>query len=202
MTRARLVVTGAPSPSILLATAGLVLAGAGAGCRVHMCDDEISPSGRYQATIVEAYDAQTTFAGNPPTSTMETCAASDGLGAGMTLEVQATGTVMTSGCKVVAADITGPPAPVSLLGPPATQPGRTRVSSGGAGFMIAGASVTTPVGDGDLVLDFLFGGASGGIFATPVSGALPPVVLQRTFFPAQDPSPRCLDQFVVHLVKE
>ena len=133
---------------------------------------------------------------------METCAGSDGLGAGSVLEVQAKGTVSNPGCKVVAADIAGAPTQISLLGPPETQQGVIVVKAGGTGFMIAGARASTPAGEGDLVLDFRTGGASGGIFATPVPGDLPPVVLQRTFYPKQDPLPRCLDQFVIHLVKE
>ena len=41
----------APSP-LTVAVTGLVLAMGGAGCALHMCNDEISPSGRYQATII------------------------------------------------------------------------------------------------------------------------------------------------------
>ena len=135
-------------------------------------------------------------------NTMETCSGSDGIGAGTVFEVQANGTVTNPACKVVSADVIGVPSQLSLLGQPETQPGVTVVKAGGTGFMIAGARVSTPTGEGDIVLDFRFGGASGGIFATPVPTDLPPVVLQRTFYPAQDPSVRCLDQFVIHLVKE
>lgn len=201
MASAPQVILRAPSPSTMVTTA-LVLAVAEAGCALHMCNDEISPSGRYQATIVEVYDARTTFKGNPPTSTMETCAGSDGLGVGTVLEVQAKGTVSNPGCKVVVADITSAPAQVSLLGPPETQLGVAALKSGGPGFMIAAAHASTPAGDGDLVVDFRTGGASGGIFAMPVPGDLPPVVLDRAFYPAQAPFQRCFDQFVIHLVKE
>ena len=121
---------------------------------------------------------------------------------GVVLGVQAKGTVSNPACKVVSADITSVPPPVSLLGPPASPFGRDAIKGGGSGFMSAGASVSTPTGDGDLVFDFRFGGAAGSIFATPVPGSFPPVILHRTFFPARDPSQLCYDEFVIHLVKE
>jgi hypothetical protein len=60
--------------------------------------------------------------------------------------------------------------------------------------------VTLSTGDGDLILGFEIGGGSGGIYATPVPGQFPPVVLVVTFQPTT--SQQCLDEYVVQLVKE
>ena len=77
----------------------------------------------------------------------------------------------------------------------------TVAAKNGSGFMTAGAYVATSSGDGDLVLDFGTGGGLGGIYATPVPGQYPPLVLYRSFYPS-NLNQKCLDEFVVQLEKE
>lgn len=166
-----------------------------------MCNDEASQSGHYQVTVVEAYDATTTFKGTTLASTRPTCPTSDGLLAGARLEVQGKDTVARGGCKSVVGDIVSTPPEITLQGPPVSQLG-TAEAKDGTDIMVAGAHVTMPAGEGDLVLDLRAGGASGGIFGTPVPGNLPPVILLRTFYPAADPFQRCYDEFVVQMVRQ
>jgi hypothetical protein len=180
---------------------GVALAGSGAGCRLQMCNDQIDASARYRVTVVDVYDSQSKFVDPSPIDPAATCGGSDGLAVGTELEVQTHGTASGMGCMVALADVVGSVGAVSILGPPETMAGTNGLKNDG-NFMNAGGHVTLSVGDGDLVLGFRTGGGLGGIYATPVPGQLPPVVLDANFYPDPNLNQKCLDEFVVQLAKE
>jgi hypothetical protein len=179
---------------------GVTLAGVVAGCRLQMCNDRIDASARYRVTVVDLYNAQSMFTNPDPIGLDNSCAGIDGLAVGNTFELQAHGTVSTVGCMLVLADIVSGVGQATVLGPPETVGGIVAAKKG-SGFMTAGAYVATSSGDGDLILELRPGGGLGGIYATPVPGQYPPLVLDRSFYSSNN-SQTCLDEFVVQLDKE
>lgn len=186
-----------PSPIVC----ALILVFAAPGCVSQMCNDQVSASGRYRVTFVELYDASTHFMSTSPPGSSMPCAGASGLGPGSVVEVKGTGSSSGPGCVSVVADFVSVPDTVHVAGPPTTMLGASRLKIGGAGFLVAGASVTAPGGTGDLVIDLLTGPGATDIFETPVAGQFPPVIAVGTFYSGQ-PVSGCYDEYVVQLAQE
>ncbi|HVV52723.1 MAG TPA: hypothetical protein VHO06_23890 [Polyangia bacterium] len=187
--------------SVVLAAGGL-LAPTGAGCSARMCNDQIDSNALYQVTVVQAYTAQSTFLDPSPIDPNSSCGASSPIAAGTQFQLQAHGAATREGqsCLVVQSEAVGSVGSVSIEGPPANMFANNILTSSPY-FMTAGGHVTLATGDGDLILGFRTAGGSGGIYATPVPGQYPQVVLDTYFYPATN-NPSCGDEFVVQLAKE
>ena len=191
-------------PGLASAGCALAIVAAAAGCTERMCTDQVSATGRYRVTIVELYDESTHFVrgASPPTSSMP-CAGASGISPGDVFEVKGTGDVGGRGCFSVIADFVSVPDSLQLLGAPAPSFGQDRWKNGGAGFLVAGASVTAPGGAGDLLIELLPGPGSKDLFATPQPGQDPPTIAVSTlYYYSAGPTPLCYDSYVVQLAKE
>ena len=199
-----MICAGSRPPWPWLASAGCALAivGAAAGCTGRMCSDQVSATGRYRVTIIELYDASTDFLRPASPPNPEACAGASGIRPGDVFEVKGTGDVGGRGCWRVIADFVSVPDSLQLLGPPTTRLGQGRWKNGGAGLLIAGASMTAPGGAGDLLIELLPGRASKDIFATPQPGQFPPAIAVGTLYYSGGPASRCLDEYVVQLAEE
>lgn len=181
------------------------------GCHNRLCSDAgIAPNGRYKASVVELYNAQSTFTYDPTIGTgMPSCAQIDGLGPGIPLEMQGIGTVddHSGTCELIAADL------VSL--PPQIMPGdgsavreetyaAAQVSADG--LIHASQQVTIAGCAGGYAVNVYAGSSTpplSSVFDTPVPGQLPPAILFRIFVPvANSTCQLCEDNFVIQFVKD
>ena len=182
--------------------AGVILALTGAGCSPRMCSEQLDPGALYQVTVVQAYTGQSTFLDPSPIDPKASCGASGPIAAVTQFQLQAHGTAIREGgsCLIVQSDVVGSIGSVAIEGP-ATMMFVTNILTSSPYFMTAGGHVTLATGDGDLILGLRTAGGSGGIYAAPVPGQYPPVVLNAYFYPAAN-NQSCGDEFVVQLVKE
>ena len=95
------------------------------------------------------------------------------------------------------------PVTMPVVTGPAPSFGQDGWKNGGAGFLVAGASVTAPGGAGDLLIELLPGRGSKDLFATPQPGQDPPTIAVSTlYYYSAGPTPICYDSYVVQLAKE
>lgn len=184
----------------LLVTMGAAAAG---GCRVQMCSDELDTQGRYSVKVIDVYGPSGHYLSDIDYEeagyvSPDTCGTNVPPALGDTFELQAYGTYTGVACKVVLADIVSSGS-LQVLGRPMTQQG-TNAFHGDGSIMNGGGQIATSIGEGDLILALSPEGGSGGIFAAPVPGQHPTMVLNRSFYP--ETAPGCFDQFVVQLTKE
>jgi hypothetical protein len=103
-------------------------------------------------------------------------------------------------CDMVNAQAVSLPMSVMSNGP-SSDPYALRQILATDGFMYALEDATVGTCSGTLVFGFFSGGGPGGVYGTPVAGALPPTILYRLFLPKTDGCQPCDDNFVVHLTK-
>jgi hypothetical protein len=171
-------------------------AAASSGCTDHFCNTEADSSSRYRADILDRYDEQSRykFSGMSvadPSST-GTCAGMDGIQDGAAIELQATSESIdhVRGCRYIVADVVGVPQPTVLNGPSSNT-----IRENGNEFMYAVEEVTVGSCTGTLLIE-VFGGTD--IYASPVEGQSPHVILYRAFFPGGVGTCKtCDDNFVV-----
>jgi hypothetical protein len=182
--------------------ANVILALTSAACSPRMCNEQIDPGALYQVTVVQAYTAQSTFLDPSPIDPNSSCRASGPIAAGTQFQLQAHGSAIREGgsCLIVQSDVVGSVGSVAIEGPP-TMMFVTNILTSSPYFMTAGGRVTLATGEGDLILGFRTAGGSGGIYATPVPGQYPSVVLDAYFYPAEN-NKSCSDEYVVQLFKE
>lgn len=177
-----------------------------AGCQTPLCNPSVGSSGRYQADVIERYDEQSQFTyandiGVKPGGTSGACTGPDGIGPGTTLVFTATGTFdRPHSCSGVNADLTPPPAELTLTGPASN--GGVQAEMAGFGTLVFTRDVSFGQCTGTLGLAVLPGRSSkpDDIFLAPTPGDYPHAVLFKMFAPL-DPSdaacPSCYDDFVI-----
>ena len=197
------------SDAVLLGATVLIV-----GCHDGLCYDAgIDPHGRYRATIVETYNAQSSFTYDPKLNMGSggavSCAGVDGLAAQATLELQASGTVEdpTKTCQLITADLTSAP-PEIMPGDGSAQSEVAVAAAQVRGGLIYAAQQATITGcSGGYALDVYYGGNApplSNVFDTPVPGQLPPALLHRIFVPVATSTcaTNCEDNFVIQFSKE
>jgi hypothetical protein len=168
----------------------------------------IGTSARYRVDIAEVYDAQSTFTYEYGTGwsnglSMGPCSGADGLSAGTSLELQATGTTddRTRTCELITASVVSAPPQIALSGP-SNDSLAVDQARAGESLMYAVEAVTVNGCSGSLALDVLSGLGAGGPFSEPVPGHLPPALLYALFLPSTTTCQACEDNFVIHFTKE
>ena len=120
----------------------------------------------------------------------------DGIQDGTSIELQATGESddLRRGCRYIVADVVSVPLPTVLTGPSSNP-----IRENGNEFLYAVESVSVGDCPGTMLIE-VFGGTD--IYAAPVEGQSPQVVLYRGFFPGGVGTCKtCDDNFVVQLSK-
>ena len=180
------------------------------GCQTPLCyDSGIDPSGRYVATIVEPYTAQSSFTYDSKIAAgtgAPSCGSIDGLESGATVEFQGTGTVddRTQTCKLIVAKLVSVPAEI-MPGDGSAQAEETFAAAqvSDNGLIRASEEVTLSGCSGGYAVEVLAGGQLSALFDTPTPGQLPPAVLFRLFQPVSTSScQQCEDSFVIQFSKE
>lgn len=188
------------------------LAVVASGCQTPpLCNPNIVPGGRYQADLIERYDENSQYKytneiGLAPGDTSGSCAGPDGIGPGTSLVFQGTAVlVRMHTCAGVAADLSPPPAEITVTGPASNQD-MTVEGSAALGMLAFTQNVTFGQCAGTLGLA-VFPGAgthSDDVFVAPSPGSYPHAVLFKMFAPldhADTTCPTCYDDFVIHLSK-
>jgi hypothetical protein len=195
---------------VLLACAVGILAPV-AGCQESLCHDAgIDSSGRYKIGVMDLYNEQSAFTYNGSLvvsaggASRGTCAQMDGIGPGVSLELQAVGTVedSTQTCKLIAANLLSAPSQIVQSDPFAQADqsyARNQIQQ--YALMYAAIGVTVSGCAGGLGLAILPGGPSGA-FAPAVPGELPPALLYRIFTPSSGTCLACGDNFAIQIAKE
>jgi len=181
------------------------------GCQNRICYDAgIDPSGRYKVSVIDLYDTRSTFTYDGSlvmSNGLDTpsCSQVDGIGPGATLELQAVGTVQNrnQNCELIAAKLVSAPSqivPVDGAGP-FLELARNEVAETSIMYAAEAAAIAGCSGGFGLSIR-PGGGGLGGLFATPVTGRLPPALLYRVFQPSSDTCQACADNFVIQIAKE
>ena len=183
------------------------------GCHDRLCYDAgMDPHGRYAATIIETYNAQSSFTYDPKLNMGSggavSCAGIDGLAAQATVELQGSGTVedSTRTCQLITADLTSAP-PEIMPGDGSAQREATVAADQLSDGLIYAAQQATIAGcSGGYGLDVYYGGKAlplSNVFDTPVPGDLPPALLHRIFVPLATSvcATNCEDNFVIQFSK-
>jgi len=182
------------------------------GCQDRICYNAgIDPSGgRYKVSVVDLYDTQSTFTydGSLVMSNgraTASCSQVDGIGPGATLELQAVGTVQnsTQNCELIAANLVSAPSQIAPVDGAGQFLALARAQVAQTSVMYAAESAAIAGCIGGFALSIRPGGGGlGGLFATPVTGRLPPALLYRIFLPSSDTCQACADNFVIQIAKE
>jgi hypothetical protein len=191
---------------LVLALLGAVWAG---GCDpTGPCALGIDQMGRYQADVLERYDAQSQFTYDVtiirrPGWPSEPCSGADGIGPGASLVLQATGEMnrRRGFCDSVTADLTATPPEMTVVGPASNQWVRTEFAVALSG-MFSTADVAFGGCTGSMGLGVYDGTED--VFAEPEPGSVPPAVLLRVFAPTEQADaacPACYDNFVIRFTK-
>ena len=176
------------------------------GCE-QRCMEAADPNAKYKVTVSDVYNAQrnpfSNYPGGFDAQSSGTCSGMDGIGAGASLELQATGQTDSHNgvCYLVTADLVSAPLQLTLLGQSPNGTARDQISRSGA-FMYLLEDATAGGCAGVWTLGFFDGGNSGGIYAKPVAGGPPPAILYRLFLPSGGSCPACDDNFAVQLATE
>jgi hypothetical protein len=183
------------------------------GCDPQRCWEAADPSARYAVDLVDLYNAQSRFKyfpaeGDSYVASGGSCAGIDGVAPGASLQLQATGETddRSKSCRVVTANLTAAPAALTLSGSSSNAAAMQDVL-GRAGFMYALEDVVVAGCSGTLVLKLFHSLGAGDLYAAPVDGQPPTVILYRLFLPAPMSTPAsagcspCDDNFVVKVSK-
>lgn len=175
------------------------------GCQTRLCNAQAdAPS--YSVSVIEPYDASTQFLFRsnsgldlPGTAS---CAGSDWITSGAVLELQAKGEV-TNGvgnCNYVRTELVSAPSQITVLGP-SSDASANLMARNGFDFLYSVDQVQIGTCAGILTLELGLGGGAGGIYAAPIPGKDPPVILHRLFQSSDPACGPCGDAFVVQLSK-
>ncbi len=188
----------------------VMMAVVASGCNDRLCYDVgIDPNGRYRASLVETYDMQGHFtydhslAVNAGLAT-GSCAGFDGIAAPTVLELQGKGTVDNSNrnCKLITADLVAAPSEIVPGSDSAQSDAREAQLQVADISLMYVAEAATIGGCGGALGIGIRPGAAGQLFATPMTGTLPPALLYRLFVPSIGSCQPCEDSFVIQLTKE
>jgi hypothetical protein len=184
------------------------------GCQDRLCYDAgMDPNGRYAATIIEIYNAQSSFTYDPKLNKGSggavSCAGIDGLAAQAMVEFQGTGTVddLSRTCQLIAADLTSRPSEIMPGDGSAQREAMFAANQVDDGLIHASQQVTIAGCPGGYGLEVYYGGTAlpfSHVFDTPVPGDLPPALLHRIFVPVATSTcaTNCEDNFVIQFSKE
>jgi len=183
----------------------LWLSGSSLCCGVPLCDPELKKDTAYLATVSEIYNQQSSALYNTrydlyPVLSLPTCGAWDGLGPGATVSLSTTKTVAAGSCDLLWGEIQALPN--------GAQWQRDETAGLGVGFRqysiftAIGAVVSGPCRGGyTIALERPDEATS--VFTATSPGALPSMVLGRTFSPEVEDSGTgcvaCADAFVAQL---
>jgi hypothetical protein len=175
------------------------------GCQTPLCNAQAdAPS--YGVSVIEPYDSSTQFRFRsnsgldlPGTAS---CAGLDGITSGVVLGLQSTGEIPDGHgiCDYVRAELVSGPAQITVLGPASDGPA-TWMARNGFDFLYSVDQVLIGTCAGILTLELGLGGGAGGIYAAPIPGKDPPVILHRLFQSSDPACGPCGDAFVVQLSK-
>lgn len=183
------------------------------GCQDRLCRDVgLDPNGRYELTMLEVYDAQSSFKFESVVSgrgwssglSMGRCGGMDGLSPTTTVALQATGTVDndTQNCKLITANLVSTTGAFTPLRH-STDPGvLAHVRRAGDPPLYGAEDVTAGGCSGSLAFALMGGGASGGILSAPTPGQLPPAIFYAIFLPTSGDCLPCDDNFAVQVARK
>jgi hypothetical protein len=184
----------------------LACPGAPPACTLRPCNPSITAGGGYQVDLIDVYDAKSRFYFRSGVSgsyygSMGSCVGVDGLAPNLSLRFEAKGETSNPNhnCNYVVADLSNPPAGLTIVGP-GTDPIGLSQSNGNEGLFVL-ADVTTAQCAGTLLLKLTDGGATGGVYSTPVDGMYPAALLYRLFLPSRGPCKPCQDTFSAQVTK-
>lgn len=168
----------------------LTLSASGACTKI--CADGVESNGKYRFTVVEPWREGGTFRFDSRYALrdVEGCGKLDGLTGGATIDLAGVGEAAAGECNYVVGKVEQAPAEVAL----------EVHRGGGEGFIAATHEVTIAgcAGYWSLVFRAV---TQQGVFSTPATGELPPVILNRLFQPKTESATckRCADLFVVKM---
>lgn len=193
----------------LARVAGVVALGslAGApGCGEKLCDPELSTSGSYTIHLIDAYTAGGPFQysialGDSDPESSGSCQGIDGLqpNASFTLRGNGEASERHDLCEYVTAAFGTTPNALTIVRPTTNMQAIHQAM--GTDDLYAIADVKVGTCSGTIVVELFSTAATGGIFSTPVDGALPPAVVYRLFLPSTGPCQACDDNFAASVTR-
>ncbi len=177
-------------------------------CQPPLCDSQANPGARYHLQLLDVYDASSTFryvvgsSGWSQYGFQGSCLAADGFAPGTEVDLQGTGEVsdVHGICDYVTAQIVSAPSQLVVTGP-VTDRSANLQAQNNQDFIYSVEEVSVGNCTGTMTLELYGGGGPGGIYATPIVGDYPPVVLYRNFSPSSPSCQPCEDNFVIQLSK-
>ena len=171
-----------------------------AACTPRLCDERLSPTGRYSAQILDLERENGQFRYNPLWTAVDvdstgSCAGLDGMVVSSSVELRAIGTNDDPNhtCRRIVVSVLSLPSPTVLLSDNPQPPARFAP----AGPLFGGADVTIGDCPGQVFLEIF--AAAPDPYAAPLPGDDPPAVLYRVFVPSAACLRVCDDNFAVQL---